>query len=100
MAEYTIQARQQQRSDTAANWTAANPVLLCGEIGFERDTRKWKIGDGASAWSALAYQADGTVSGGAVESVNGKTGAVTLTAADVSALSKTAQAVTNWDTAT
>ncbi|WP_343253417.1 leucine-rich repeat protein [Ligaoa zhengdingensis] len=55
----------------------------------------------------VTVNADGTMtapegggSGGAVESVNGKTGAVTLTAADVSALSKTAQAVTNWDTAT
>ncbi|WP_249283673.1 hypothetical protein [Ligaoa zhengdingensis] len=84
----TIQARQQQRSDAAANWAAANPVLLCGEIGFESDTRKWKIGDGASAWSALAYQADGTGSG-TVTSVNGKApdsgGEVTLAAADVGA---------------
>ena len=55
----------------------------------------------------VTVNADGTMtapegggSDGAVESVNGKTGAVTLTAADVSALSKTAQAVTNWDTAT
>ena len=84
----TIQARQQQRSDTAANWAAANPVLLCGEIGFESDTRKWKIGDGASAWNALTYQTDGTGSG-TVTSVNRKApdsgGNVTLAAEDVGA---------------
>ena len=43
---------------------------------------------------------EGGGSGGAVESVNGKTGAVTLTADDISALSKTAQTVTNWNNAT
>lgn len=43
------------RRDTAANWTAANPVLADGEFGFEHDTRRLKIGDGTSAWAALGY---------------------------------------------
>jgi hypothetical protein len=43
------------RRSTAAQWTAANPVLLAGEAGFETDTGKLKIGDGTSAWSALYY---------------------------------------------
>lgn len=43
------------RRGTAAQWTAANPVLAAGEPGFETDTGKHKIGDGASAWSALDY---------------------------------------------
>ena len=47
------------RSDTAANWTAANPVLLAGEIGVETDTRRYKIGDGATAWTGLSYYIDG-----------------------------------------
>lgn len=47
--------RYQNRRDTAANWTAANPVLLAGEVGFETDTYKLKIGDGTTAWSSLAY---------------------------------------------
>jgi hypothetical protein len=51
----TIPARFVIRRDTAANWTAANPVLLQGEWGFETDTGKLKIGDGATAWSALSY---------------------------------------------
>jgi hypothetical protein len=46
----------QHRRDTAANWTSVNPTLASGEIGFETDTLKFKIGNGSSAWSALAYQ--------------------------------------------
>ncbi len=45
----------QQRRDTAANWTAANPVLANGEFGYETDTGKLKVGDGATAWNALPY---------------------------------------------
>ena len=50
-----ITALQRQRIDTAANWAAENPVLLDGEIGYERDTSKLKIGDGSTAWNLLAY---------------------------------------------
>ncbi len=45
----------QHRRDTAANWTSVNPVLLYGETGLETDTKLMKIGDGATAWTALAY---------------------------------------------
>lgn len=45
----------QARRDTAANWTSANPILSSGESGFEIDTNKLKIGDGSTAWNALAY---------------------------------------------
>lgn len=45
----------QVRRGTAAQWTTANPVLLAGECGFESDTNKIKIGDGATAWTALNY---------------------------------------------
>ncbi len=48
----------QQRRGTAAQWTAANPVLAAGEIGFETDTNKFKMGNGSSAWSALQYFAN------------------------------------------
>lgn len=48
-------ARIRLRRDTAANWTAANPVLLNGEVGFETDTRKLKLGDGTTAWNTLLY---------------------------------------------
>jgi len=52
------------RADTAAGWAAANPVLALGERGYESDTGKEKIGDGAvdnqgnvtgTAWNALPY---------------------------------------------
>ena len=43
------------RRSTAAQWTAANPVLFSGEAGYETDTGKFKIGDGTSVWSALYY---------------------------------------------
>jgi hypothetical protein len=45
----------QLRNDTAANWTAANPVLAAGEMGVETDTDQFKLGDGTTAWTLLAY---------------------------------------------
>jgi hypothetical protein len=50
--------RMQQRRGTAAQWTAANPILAAGEIGFETDTNKFKMGNGSSTWSALQYFAN------------------------------------------
>ena len=44
----TITALQKQRRDTASNWTLNNTVLLAGEFGYETDTKRIKIGDGAS----------------------------------------------------
>lgn len=41
--------------DTAANWTAINPILQKNIIGIESDTHRCKIGNGTSAWSALTY---------------------------------------------
>lgn len=54
----TVTAKIQVRNGTAAQWTSANPMLLSGEIGFETDTGKQKIGDGVTAWTALAYYHD------------------------------------------
>lgn len=45
----------QFRRGTAAEWTAANPVLAAGELGLETDSGKFKIGNGSSNWSVLAY---------------------------------------------
>lgn len=47
--------RIQVRRDTATNWTSVNPILASGEIGFEKDTNKVKIGDGMTGWNALSY---------------------------------------------
>jgi len=46
------------RRGTAAQWTAADPILAAGEPGFETDTGKHKIGDGVTAWAGLSYFID------------------------------------------
>lgn len=56
--ERILESKIQIRNDTAANWKAANPVLLKGELGIEIDTRKLKIGDGISPWTGLKYVSD------------------------------------------
>lgn len=49
--------RIQFRRGTAAEWTAANPTLAAGELGFESDTGAFKIGNGSSSWTSLSYGA-------------------------------------------
>lgn len=41
------------RRDTAANFSATNPILSLGEPGWTTDTKVLKIGDGATAWNSL-----------------------------------------------
>lgn len=53
----TIVTRIQNKYDPAAEWTFNNPILLVGEIGFESDTGKFKIGDGEKNWTELPYAA-------------------------------------------
>jgi len=50
--------RMQQRRGTASQWTSANPVLNAGEMGWESDTNKFKIGDGTNHWADLDYFSD------------------------------------------
>jgi hypothetical protein len=45
----------QFRRGTAAEWTAANPVLAQGEMGVETDTNQFKIGNGLNNWATLSY---------------------------------------------
>ena len=52
------------RRDTAANWTSNNPVLEAGQLGYETDTLKFKLGDGTTAWTSLSYASGGTGSTG------------------------------------
>ena len=57
MANHTI---IKLRRGTAAEWAASEPqpngeVLKLGEPGFEKDTRKLKIGDGTTPWNSLDY---------------------------------------------
>ena len=59
--------RMQQRRGTAAQWistdSGSGPILASGEIGYESDTNKFKIGDGVNHWLTLDYfiDADSTV---------------------------------------
>lgn len=54
-----VQTQIQVRRGTAATWTSTNPTLAAGELGFETDTGKFKIGTGSSTWTALTYAGGG-----------------------------------------
>lgn len=58
MSAKKISPKLQIRRDLSTNWTSKNPILLSGELGFETNTNKIKIGDGSSTWSALPYITD------------------------------------------
>lgn len=51
----------QIRRGTAAQWTSTNPILADGELGFETDTKKGKLGNGVTAWTGLTYSFTGNV---------------------------------------
>jgi hypothetical protein len=57
-----VASRRQIRSDafTAARWAAVNPILQLGEIGYETDTNKLKVGDGVAEWNDLGYVGGGS----------------------------------------
>lgn len=55
MSNKTVNTKILLRNDTAARWTANNPVLGKGEMGIEGDTKKFKFGDGTTAWNNLPY---------------------------------------------
>lgn len=45
----------QLRRDTAANWTANNPTLAAGEVGYDTTSRRFKVGDGITGWNTLDW---------------------------------------------
>lgn len=51
----TTYAILRHRRDTAANWTAEDPTLYDGQLGWETDTGLCKLGDGTTAWTSLRY---------------------------------------------
>ena len=53
----TLSQRIRHRRDTAANWTATNPVLADGELGIESDapSLRGKYGNGTQHWNDLPY---------------------------------------------
>ena len=65
------------RRDTSSNWTSGNAVLSSGEIGYETNTGKFKIGNGSTAWTSLAY----SITTNLAASVLNDLGDVTITSA-------------------
>jgi len=65
------------RRDTSSNWTSGNAVLAAGEIGYETNTGKFKIGNGSTAWTSLAY----SITTNLAASVLNDLGDVTITSA-------------------
>lgn len=59
----------QIRRDTAASWTATNPILSEGELGLETDTGKIKAGNGSSTWTTLGYITDVAATGDTVDAL-------------------------------
>ena len=57
--------RIQFRRGTASQWSGVNPILAEGEVGFETDTRKFKVGTGDKRWNDpdFPYYAVGTITG-------------------------------------
>jgi len=55
MTDLVYKGTIQQRVGTAAQWTSSNRILLEGEIGIEKDTKRIKFGDGTTAWNDLEY---------------------------------------------
>jgi hypothetical protein len=87
-----VQTRIQIRRDTAANWTSTNPTLASGEIGFETNTNKLKIGNGSTAWTSLAYASGADVSW---DSITGKPSSFTPSAHSHGMSDLTAFAITD-----
>jgi len=50
----------QLRRDTSENWALINPTLSEGELAYETDTGKMKIGNGSATWTSLAYLVPGS----------------------------------------
>ena len=75
------------RNATEQDWLNVNPRPDKGEIIYTSDTNTLKVGDGINKYSELPDV--GGSGGGAVDSVNGKTGVVVLDASDVGALPDT-----------
>ncbi len=105
MATKIFNARTQHSRDTSANWTKYDPVLLDGEIVIadtDAGEVRYKVGDGTKKYSQLPFSDESiknsiptktsqltndknfiAASGAPVQSVNSKTGTVTLTQDDI-----------------
>lgn len=90
-------SRLQNRRDTSSNWTTNNPTLAAGEIGYETNTGKLKIGDGTTAWTSLGYTQNGTVT--SITAGTGLSGG-TITSTGTIAIDSTVATLTGSQTLT
>lgn len=58
--------RFQSKVDSKSEWEKNNPKLLDKEIGYERETGRYKIGNGIKRWNDLPYAFGGDVVAGDV----------------------------------
>ncbi len=75
----------QQRRGTASQWTSADPILNAGEIGWESDTNKFKIGDGTNHWVDLIYFVNGDTIGTTITELIGAAPSTLNTIAEIAA---------------
>lgn len=66
--------RVQFRRGSELNWSNANPVLAQGEIGYNTENNRFKIGDGLRSWDNLPYVSSGGT--GSVTTVTAGTGLI------------------------
>jgi hypothetical protein len=50
-----VQTLIQVRRGSSSEWNSTNPVLGAGEWGLDTTTKRYKIGDGLTAWNSLPY---------------------------------------------
>ena len=95
MAGISLTYQWQIRNATAAAWTAANPTLALGEMGYETDTGRLKIGDAVgdplvgTAWNSLPY-----FSGGGTA----HTPWLVMTTTEMNAIAAPAEGMAVWNT--
>ena len=46
----------QIRRGTTSQWSTANPILASGEMGYDTDIKRIKIGNGTTAWNSLPFE--------------------------------------------
>jgi len=98
----------QIRRGTSSEWSTSNPILAQGEVGYELNTGKAKVGDGLTAWNSLGYfNPNNSVTSVAMTTPTGlqvsgspitTSGTLALTYASGYSI-PTTSSQTNWDTA-
>ncbi len=65
----TIKAVVKNRRDTAVDLSTDNLIPYEGEITFESDTLRFKVGDGVTPYNTLPYSSENSINGYVVENI-------------------------------